>query len=60
MEQQAESLGKAAQKLGEIMYAESQAKAQPAEGGGGGGGGGEQKKDEKVVDAEYTEVNDKK
>src|SRR6185295_12101505 len=50
MEQQAESLGKAAQKLGEIMYAESQAKAQPAE---GGGGGGEQKKDEKVVDAEY-------
>ena len=31
MESQAEALGKAAQKLGEIMYAESQAKAQPAE-----------------------------
>jgi hypothetical protein len=38
------------------MYAESQAKAQPTE----GGGGGDAKKDEKVVDAEYTEVNDKK
>ena len=57
MQSQAEALGKAAQKLGEVMYAESQAKAQPA---GGGGGGGEPKKDEKVVDAEYTEVDDKK
>ena len=63
MESQAEALGKAAQKLGEIMYAESQAKAQPAGGGGSGGsggGGGEPKKDEKVVDAEYTEVDEKK
>jgi hypothetical protein len=38
------------------MYADAQAKAQ----GAGGGGGNEAKKDEKVVDAEYTEVNDKK
>jgi hypothetical protein len=45
------------------MYAESQAKAQGASGGSGGGaagGGGEAKKDEKVVDAEYTEVDEKK
>jgi hypothetical protein len=37
------------------MYAEAQAKAQPAE-----GGGSDAKKEEKVVDAEYTEVNDRK
>jgi molecular chaperone DnaK len=65
LDAQAETLGKAAQKLGEIMYAESQAKAQGTSGGGGGGGGaagggGEAKKDEKVVDAEYTEVDEKK
>ena len=55
LEAKAEALGKAAQKLGEIMYAEAQAKAQPAE-----GGGTDAKKEEKVVDAEYTEVNDRK
>jgi molecular chaperone DnaK len=55
LEAKAETLGKAAQKLGEIMYADAQAKAQPAE-----GGGGDSKKEEKVVDAEYTEVNDRK
>jgi len=64
LDTQAETLGKAAQKLGEIMYAESQAKAQGASGGSSGGGGGaggsEAKKDEKVVDAEYTEVDEKK
>ena len=42
------------------MYADAQAKAQPAGGGGGAGGGEGAKKDEKVVDAEYTEVTDKK
>src|SRR5215813_13729678 len=57
LEAKAESLGKAAQKLGEVMYAESQAKAQGAQ---GAGSGSEAKKDEKVVDAEYTEVDDKK
>jgi molecular chaperone DnaK len=61
LDAQVETLGKAAQKLGEIMYAESQAKAQGTSGGGdGGAGGGEAKKDEKVVDAEYTEVDEKK
>ena len=54
----AEALGKAAQKLGEVMYAESQAKSQGA--ASGAGSSGEKKQDEKVVDAEYTEVDDKK
>ena len=40
------------------MYAESQAKTQGT--AAGPGGSGEAKKDEKVVDAEYTEVDDKK
>ena len=46
-----------------MMYAEAQAKAQgaaAAAAAAAAGGGGEAKKDEKVVDAEYTEVNDKK
>ena len=59
LEAKAEALGKAAQKLGEAMYADAQAKAQPS-GGGDGGGSGDAKKEEKVVDAEYTEVDDKK
>ncbi len=61
LETQAEALGKASQKLGEAMYADSQKTAgqqEPAAGdaGAGPGGGG----DEKVVDAEYTEVKDRK
>jgi len=55
------------QKLGEKMYAESQAgeagaQAGPAEGGGMGGAGpkAEKKDDSNVVDAEFTEVKDKK
>ena len=66
LEGQAETLGKAAQKLGEMMYAQ----AQQAAGGAGGGaepqgagasGGGGRQQDEKVVDAEFTEVKgDKK
>ena len=59
MEAKAETLGKAAQKLGEMMYAEAQAKTQQAE-GAAAGAGDDAKKDEKVVDAEYTEVKDKK
>ena len=62
-----EDLGKAAQKLGEMMYQQAQAAqgggAQPGAGagpqGGASQGGGQQ--DEKVVDAEFTEVkSDKK
>jgi molecular chaperone DnaK len=67
LEAKAEELGKAAQKLGEMMYQQAQAAqgggAQPGAGagpqGGASQGGGQQ--DEKVVDAEFTEVkSDKK
>jgi molecular chaperone DnaK len=59
LEAKSEALAKAAQKLGEIMYAKAQA---DAGGGAGGGGQTEAPKDgeEKVVDAEYTEVKDRK
>ncbi|MCR4299621.1 MAG: molecular chaperone DnaK [Gallionella sp.] len=54
----AEALATAAQKLGEKMYAAEQAKAQNAE---AGGAHTEPAKDEgDVVDAEFTEVKDKK
>jgi molecular chaperone DnaK len=53
----AEALATAAQKLGEKMYAAEQAKAQAAQ----GGAQPEAKADEgDVVDAEFTEVKDKK
>ena len=53
------TLAQASQKLGEKMYAESQAAAGAAGGAPGGDAGG--KKDEgDVVDAEFTEVKDKK
>ena len=66
MNRDAETLAKAAQKLGEKMYAEqAQAGAQAGgpQGGPQAGGGREQrgKADEAdVVDAEFTEVKDKK
>ncbi len=57
----AEALGAASQKLGEKVYAESQQAAGGAQAAAGAGGGAEPKKDEgDVVDAEFTEVNDKK
>ncbi len=59
----AQALGAASQKLGEKVYAESQQAAggAGAAAGAGGGGGAEPKKDDgDVVDAEFTEVNDKK
>ncbi len=66
LESKAEELGKAAQKLGEVMYAQQQDAAGGAGGpgagagaqGGGqpGGQGGGNAQDEKVVDAEFTEV----
>jgi molecular chaperone DnaK len=60
-----EALGTAAQKLGEKVYAKQQAEAAAAEGAGAGATGGapagEAKKDDgDVVDAEYSEVKDKK
>jgi molecular chaperone DnaK len=56
-----EALMSASQKLGEAMYAQGQDQAGGAGGAGQGAGGGEAKGgDEKVVDAEYTEVKDRK
>jgi molecular chaperone DnaK len=64
IEAKSQALAQASQKLGEKVYAEAQAKAQPeaaAEGGAGGRGDGHGPgREENVVDAEYTEVKDKK
>ncbi|MCC7113284.1 MAG: molecular chaperone DnaK, partial [Burkholderiales bacterium] len=62
LEAKTEALAKSAQKLGEAMYAQAQAAAGAAGAGESGAPGGEAKKegDEKVVDAEYTEVKDRK
>ena len=74
LDAKAEALQSAAQKLGEAVYAASQAAgaqgpgpgAGPSGGGGGGGSGaggpgaGAGKADDNVVDAEYTEVKDRK
>jgi len=61
LEAKSESLAKAAQKLGEIMYAKAQ---QDAAGGATGTGPdaahAPNQGEEKVVDAEYTEVKDRK
>src|SRR5262249_18174051 len=60
-----ETLMKASQKLGEKMYAEQQAKAGAGAAGAGGpgaagAGGAKSEDDGNVVDAEFTEVKDKK
>ena len=64
IEAKAEALAKASQKLGEKMYAESQKAAQGEAAAGQAAGdaqGGDAKKAEgDVVDAEFTEVKDKK
>jgi molecular chaperone DnaK len=63
MEAKAQALMTASQKLGEAMYAQSQAEAQAAanpQGGGEKAGGAGEGGEEKVVDAEFTEVKDKK
>ncbi len=69
IEAKSKTLAEASQKLAEKMYAQEQAKQQ-ADGAGGAGGtsgggegkadGGKKKDDGDVVDAEYTEVKDKK
>jgi molecular chaperone DnaK len=59
MEAKTEALAHASQKLGEKIYAESQQAAGGA--GAGAAPGGDAKKDDAdVVDAEFTEVKDKK
>ncbi len=61
IEAKAETLAQAAQKLGEKVYAESQKAAQGAAAAEQPAGSGEAKKDDgNVVDAEFTEVKDKK
>jgi len=67
LEAKATALATAAQKLCEAMYAQQQAQGGGGDGAGGpqGGaghapGGSQGSDDEKVVDAEYTEVKDRK
>jgi len=61
IEAKAKALAEASQKLGEKVYAEAQAKEKAAAGAGDAKAGAEPKKDDgNVVDAEYTEVKDKK
>jgi molecular chaperone DnaK len=66
LDAKAQALSQAAQKLGEKMYADAQAKAQSEQPGAQGepqpqAQAGEAKKDDgNVVDAEFTEVKDKK
>jgi molecular chaperone DnaK len=59
LEAKAQALMTASQKLGEAMYAKTQAETQGAAGEPGAAGGSKDS-DEKVVDAEFTEVKDKK
>jgi molecular chaperone DnaK len=61
MQRAQQALMQAAQKLGEIMYRESQAQGQPGQPGGAPGGhahGGP--KEGEVVDAEFEDLGDKK
>src|SRR5574338_283938 len=58
MEAKSEALAMAAQKLGEQMYAKAQAEGAAASGAAGGASG--KASDADVVDAEFTEVKDKK
>jgi molecular chaperone DnaK len=61
IEAKTEALAKASQKLGEKIYGDAQGAAGAAGADGAGAGGGEAKKDDSdVVDAEFTEVKDKK
>jgi molecular chaperone DnaK len=61
IDRKAQALAQAAQTLGEKMYAASQQAAGGAgPGTAAGDAQGEAKKDENVVDAEFTEVKDKK
>jgi molecular chaperone DnaK len=60
IEAKAKALAEASQKLGEKVYADAQAKEQAAAGGEAKAGAEPKKDDGNVVDAEYTEVKDKK
>jgi len=60
IEAKGQALAQVAQTLGQKMYAEEQAKAQAGQSQGQPGQEQPGKKDENVVDAEFTEVKDKK
>jgi molecular chaperone DnaK len=61
LEAKAQALMTASQKLGEAMYAKAQAETQAAgQPGASAGPAGAKEGDEKVVDAEFTEVKDGK
>ncbi|HWV17748.1 MAG TPA: molecular chaperone DnaK [Rhodocyclaceae bacterium] len=60
IEAKTEALAKVAQKLGEKIYAEQQAAAGGAESSANADAGDSKKDDSDVVDAEFTEVKDKK
>jgi molecular chaperone DnaK len=61
MEAKTQALATVSQKLGEKIYAQQQAASGAQAAGDAGPGGGEAKKDDSdVVDAEFTEVKDKK
>jgi molecular chaperone DnaK len=60
IEAKAQALAQAAQKLGEKMYAEEQAKQQAQQPGDAQAADAGKKDDGNVVDAEFTEVKDKK
>ncbi len=61
LDAKAQALSQAAQKLGEKMYADAQAQAQGAQAGAEAPGAqSSQGNDSDVVDAEFTEVKDKK
>jgi molecular chaperone DnaK len=60
LQAKSEALLSASKKLGVAMYAQSQGQAGGDAGHGGGGGDSAKGGEEKVVDAEYTEVKDRK
>jgi len=60
IEAKTEALAKASQKLGEKIYGDAQGAAGAGAAGGAPGGGEAKKDDSDVVDAEFTEVKDKK
>jgi molecular chaperone DnaK len=60
IEAKSKALAEASQKLGEKVYADAQAKQQQAPGGEAQPSAEAKKDDGNVVDAEYTEVKDKK
>ncbi|NMF88695.1 molecular chaperone DnaK [Aromatoleum petrolei] len=60
IEGKTQALAMASQKLGEQMYAQAQGAEAGAAGAAGGSSGGSKAADADVVDAEFTEVKDKK